>query len=196
MSFLILYLRSRQIPMALAGAVGCVGALWVSALASERLAVEAKLGLFAVVGATGAAGISLSTADIDLDRSAAIAWLPRRAAHIAALIAAVIGVAVLTVPAGHELGTAGQFVRNSIGMGGLVALGAVTVGGSLAWTVPLTWTLLGLTLLASPWPADLATLQQVATWMTQPMESIPAAITAWIIGGCGVLAYAILGPGR
>lgn len=190
MRLLLLYLRSRQVPAALAAAVGGVAVLWWLSQATDDPTLHATLGLLAVAAGTAAADTGLAGADIDLDRSAAIAWPPRRAAHVIAVGGAIIGIVAATALTGDQLAPARQIVRDAVGMSGLVALGAATLGASRAWVVPLTWTLLVLLWV----PAAGATYQQVLTWMLQPAASAPAAITASVLGVTGVLAYAILGP--
>jgi hypothetical protein len=150
---------------------------------------HAALGLLAVAAGTAAAGAGLAGAGIDLDRGSPIAWPPRRAAHVMAAGGAIIGIVAATALTGDQLAPARQIVRDAVGMSGLVALGAATLGASRAWVVPLTWTFLVLL-----WVPAAATYQQVLTWMLQPAASAPAAITASVLGVTGVLAYAILGP--
>jgi hypothetical protein len=190
MRLLLLYLRSRQVPAALAAAVGSVAVPWWLSQGTDDPTLHATLGLLAVVAGTAAAGTGLAGADIDLDRSAAIAWPPRRAAHVVAVGVAVIGIVAATALTGDQLAPARQVVRDAVGMSGLVALGAATVGAGRTWVVPLTWTLLVLLWV----PAAGATCQQVLAWMLQPAASAPAAITASVLGVTGVLAYAVLGP--
>jgi hypothetical protein len=190
MRLLLLYLRYRQVPAALAAAVGSVAVLWWLSQATDDPTLHATLGLLAVAAGTAAVGTGLAGADIDLDRSAAIAWPPRRAAPVVAVGGAIIGIVAATALTGDQLAPARQIVRDAVGMSGLVALGAATLGASRAWAVPLTWILL-----VPLWvPAAGATYQQVLTWMLQPAASAPAAITASVLGATGVLAYAILGP--
>jgi hypothetical protein len=190
MRLLLLYLRSRQVPAALAAAVGSVAVLWWLSQATDDPTVHATLGLLAVAAGTAAAGTGLAGADIDLDRSAAVAWPPRRAAHVIAVGGAIIGIVAATALTGDQLAPARQTVRDGVGMSGLVALGAATLGASRAWVVPLTWTLLVLLWV----PAADATYQQVLTWMVQPTDTAAATNAALVLGATGVLAYAILGP--
>jgi hypothetical protein len=190
MRLLLLYLRSRQVPAALAAAVGSVAVLWWLGQATDDPTAQATLALLAVAAGTAAAGAGLAGADVDLERTAAIAWPPRRAAHVIAVGGAIIGIVAASALTGDQLAPARQVVRDAVGMSGLVALGAATVGASRAWVVPLTWTLLVLLWV----PAATATWQQPLAWMLQPAASAPAAITASMLGVTGVLAYAILGP--
>jgi hypothetical protein len=189
---LVLYLRSRNVPLAVAAAVGGVAALWSIDRATDHR-VAGVLALLAVVAATLAAGPGLAGADIDLDRTAAIPWPPRRAAHVVAAGAAVIGMVTATWLTGDQLAPAAQVTRDSIGMTGLIALGAATLGASHAWIPPLSWTLLSWTAVSLPWPLP-ATHRQVLTWMLQPADATAAMVTALVLGAAGVLAYAALGP--
>jgi hypothetical protein len=189
---LLLYLRSRNVPLAVAAAVGGVAVVWsIDRATGHRVA--GVLALLAVVAAALAAGPGLAGADIDLDRTAAIPWPPRRAAHVVAAAAAVIGMVTATWFTGDQLAPAAQVTRDAVGMTGLIALGAATLGANQAWIPPLSWTLLSWTVVALPWPLP-ATYRQVLTWMLQPADATPAIVTALVLGATGVLAYAVLGP--
>src|SRR5262245_22899921 len=89
---LVLYLRSRRVPAALAAAVGSAAVLWWFAHATDDPRARATLALVAVVAGSAAAAAGLAGADVDLDRTAALAWPPRRAAHVIAAGAAVAGI--------------------------------------------------------------------------------------------------------
>ena len=192
MRFLALYLRSRGVPLAVAASAGSVAALWSIDRATDHRGAGA-LALLAVVAATLAAGPGLAGPDVDLDRTAAIPWPPRRAAHVVAAGAAVVGLVTATWFTGDQLAPAAQVTRDAIGMSGLIALGAVTLGANQAWIPPLSWTLLAWTLMALPWSLP-ASYRQVLTWMLQPADATPAIVTALVLGAAGVLAYAVLGP--
>jgi len=110
---LVLYLRSRQVPAALAAAVGSVAVVWSLSQATDNPTIRATLALLAVVAGTAAAGSGLAGADIDLDRTAAIAWPPRRAAHVIAAGAAVIGIIAATALTGDQIAPAGRIVNLS-----------------------------------------------------------------------------------
>jgi hypothetical protein len=194
---LVLYLRSRRAPAALACSVGVVAGLWVVSQAIDDPDATRTLGLLAVVAGTVATGSGLAGADIDLDRTAAIAWPPRRAGHVLGIGGVVLGIVAAASLTGHQLASAAQATRDAVGIGGLLALGAVALGANLAWVVPTTWTLLGVTVLPWHWQQSAEfTYQQVLTWMVQPPNTTPATSTALILGATGVLAYAILGPRR
>jgi hypothetical protein len=195
MRLLLLYLRSRRVPAALAVAVSVVAAVWwIDQLTDHRM--TGALGLLAVVAGAAAAGPGLAGHDVHLDRTAAIGWPPRRMAHLFAAGGIVIGLVAATALTGDRLAPAGEIVRDTGGMVGLLALGAVMFGGGRAWIPPLTWTLASLTALRQLWPPapDAPTYQHVLTWMLQPAESTSAGWTAAGLAVTGILAYAIAGP--
>lgn len=195
MRLLVLYLRSRQVPTAFVVAVFSVAALWALNLRAAGTPAGALPAVLAVITGAAAAGPGLAGADLDLDRTAAIAWPPRRAAHIIAVGATVIGIVTATALTTRPIAPTAQIVRDTVGMSGLVALGAATLGATLAWIPPAIWTLLASTLLATTWaaPAE-STSQLMLTWMFQPTTATPATITATLLGATGTLTYAILGP--
>lgn len=171
MRFLSLYLRARRVPFALTLAALSVAALgWLG---------DATL---AVAAATMAAGPGLAGADPDLERTAAISWPPRRAAHVIA-IAAVLALLAIAIPGGQTL-------RNAVGMTGLLALGATLLGASRAWILPLTWTALAWAV--TIWNPH----QEVLSWMFQPVQSTAATVTAAVLGVTGALAYTRVGARR
>jgi hypothetical protein len=189
MRLLVLYLRSRRAPAALATAVGGVAVLWSLSQATDNPAAHATLALLAAVAGTAAAGPGLAGADIDLDRTAAIAWPPRRAVHVITA-AVVVGSIAATALTGDQMAPARRIVRDAVGMSGLTALGAATLGAGRAWVPSLAWTMP--TLLWAP--PGTALHQQVLAWMLQPAHTTPATVTALVLGAGGVLTYALLGP--
>jgi hypothetical protein len=188
MRLLVLYLRSRRAPAALATAVGGVAVLWSLSQATDNPAAHATL--LAAVAGTAAAGPGLDGADIDLDRTAAIAWPPRRAVHVITAAAVVVGIIAATALTGDQMAPARRIVRDAVGMSGLTALGAATLGAGRAWVPSLAWTMP--TLLWAP--PGTALHQQVLAWMLQPAHTTPATVTALVLGAGGVLTDALHGP--
>jgi hypothetical protein len=197
MRWLVLYLRSRSAPLAAAVTIGATAILWWLTVIVTNPATPAKLALLATILGAVAIGPGLAGADHDLDRTAAIAWPVRRAVHItvaAGVVTAILGATTLT---GHPLNQAGPISRNVIGLTGLVALGAATVGPSRAWLPPLIWTALLLRYtppFGTP-PSHPAPLQML-TWLMQPAGATSAAVAAVMLGVAGTVSYAILGPRR
>ncbi|MFC9633815.1 hypothetical protein ACFTY8_32305 [Streptomyces mirabilis] len=191
MRWLTLYARSRQIPASLAAVV--ISAVAVGALARDDGGGPGDPRLPVLVLATGAMAVSigLSGQDLALDRTAAIRWVPRRVAHVL-LCGAVVGTVLLTVQAmGEDMATTAFVVRDSAGLMGLVALGAVLSGGQYAWTLPFAW--LSFSFFAPP---PTSAPMQVACWMLLPPGTAAGTWTAPVLAVAGTAAYAVAGPRR
>ncbi|MFD6284794.1 hypothetical protein [Streptomyces sp. NPDC060205] len=195
MRWLTLYARSRQVPASLAAVL--VGAVTVAVLARDGdgggAGGPADPRLPALVLAAGAMAFSvgLSGQDHALDRTAAIRWAPRRAAHVLCAGAVVAAVLLTVQTMGEDLATTAFVVRTSAGLMGLVALGAVLAGGQYAWTLPFAW--LSYAFFAPP---STSTPTQVATWMLLPPGTAAATWTALVLMVVGTAAYAVAGPRR
>ncbi|MFE1794980.1 hypothetical protein ACFW9L_02320 [Streptomyces sp. NPDC059517] len=193
MRWLTLYARSRQVPASLAAVV--VSAVTVAVLARDGSGGEGPTepGLPVLVLAAGAMAFSvgLGGQDLALDRTAAIRWVPRRAAHVL-FAGAVVAAALLTVQSmGEDMATPAFIVRDSAGLMGLVALGAAVAGGQYAWTLPFAW--LSYAFFAPP---PTSTPTQVATWMLLPPGTAAGTWTALVLTVVGTAAYAFAGPRR
>jgi hypothetical protein len=189
---LLLYARSRHVPGSVLVATAGVAVAWcLGVLVEGRSAVPA---LLAVVVGVVAVSPGLAGDDMDLDRTAAVAWPPRRAAHLVLAGAVVAALVVATALTGRHLGEAAQVARDVLGLSGLLGLGAVALGAGRAWIAPLVWALLSLTLLPRLAPPSTAGVRgQVLTWVVQPVESSPSVVTAGVVGMAGILAYAMVG---
>ncbi|MEU8686768.1 hypothetical protein [Streptomyces sp. NPDC048611] len=188
MRWLILYARSRQVP-ASAAAVALV-ALAVSALHGPG-PVDQAMAVLVLTANVAAASVGLGGWDVVLERTAAIRWMPRRAAHVL-LAGACAGAALLTVQAvGVQLAPAEVVVRDSAGLVGLAALGAALCGAQFAWTLPTCW--LAFTLFG---PAPGGTAGDVVMWMICSPATTASTGTAWALFASGTVVYAIAGPRR
>jgi len=145
----------------------------------------------------GPLGQGLAGADHDLDRASAIAWPPRRAAHVIVAGAAVVGLLAATALVGEQMAGTGQIARNVAGLAGLVALGAAVVGADRAPLLPVIWTVLVLRY-APPMgePPTRPTYKVMLTWMVQPIDTRAATVAAAILAVAGTLSYAVLGSRR
>ncbi|MER7754836.1 hypothetical protein [Kitasatospora sp. NPDC097643] len=190
MRWLTLYARSRQVP-ASATAVALVAlAAWAF---NQDGPGPVSLGTAVLVLTANvvAASVGLGGRDAALERTAAIRWVPRRAAHVL-LIGAFAGAALLTVQAvGARLAPGEVVVRDSAGLVGLAALGAALWGAQSAWTLPTGW--LAFTLLA---PVPGGTVGEVLDWMTFPPGTAASTGTAWALLVTGTAVYAVAGPRR
>ncbi|WP_405973134.1 hypothetical protein OG496_30100 [Streptomyces sp. NBC_00988] len=195
MRWLTLYARSRQVPASLAALV--IGAAAMRALARGGAQGSGDPRLPVLVLATGvmATSIGFSGQDLALDRTAAIRWVPRRAAHVL-LAGAVVAAVLLAVqgvgtPVGTSMATTGFVVRDSAGLTGLAALGAALAGGQYAWTLPFAW--LSFTFFA---PAATSTTTRVASWLLLPAGTPAGTGTALLLLVAGTAVYAVAGPRR
>jgi len=192
MRWLILYARSRSMPTTLAVIVCCTLAAWGLGRTTDDPGIRGTLALLAVLAGVAAVAPGLAGADVDLDRTAAFAWPPRRFAHTVLAAAAVLGIV-----AAAALTSAGWLARDVAGLAGLLALGAATLGAARAWLPGIAWTVPSLGFsppLGAP-PTD-PTVKVVLTWLAQPAASTPALITAITLGTTGTLMYALRGPRR
>lgn len=190
MRLLMLYLRSRSVPVAVAVMAGGTLALWMLDRSIDGARVRDVLALLSVLAGVVTFAPGLAGADVDLDRTAAIAWPPWRAALV------VMAGATAAVAA-SALATTELLVRDVTGLTGLVALGAVGLGAAHAWLPASAWTMVGLWFTE---PIGVAPTEPgyevVLTWMAQPADSGLATVTSALLGGVGTLAYVLLGPRR
>ncbi|WP_405563631.1 hypothetical protein OG418_02970 [Streptomyces phaeochromogenes] len=191
MRWLTLYARSRQIPASLAAVV--IGAVAVWALARDGSSGPGDPKLPALILTTGAMAVSvgLGGQDLALDRTAAIRWVPRRAAHVLLAGAAVAGVLLTVQTMGVSMATTAFVVRDGAGLMGLVALGAALSGSQYAWTPPFAW--LSFVFFAPP---PTSAPMQVAMWMLLPPGTAAGTWTALVLTVVGTAAYAVAGPRR
>ncbi|MGW0577242.1 hypothetical protein ACWD25_14990 [Streptomyces sp. NPDC002920] len=188
---LTLYARSRQVPASLAAVVISAVAVWALARDGGEGPGDPRPAVLVLAAGVMAASIGLSGQDLALDRTAAIRWVPRRAAHVL-LAGAVVGAVLLTVQImGESMVTTAFVVRDSAGLMGLVALGAALSGGQCAWTLPFAW--LSFSFFAPP---PTSTPTRVATWMLLPPGTAAGTWTALVLTVVGTAAYAVAGPRR
>ncbi|MPY52866.1 hypothetical protein [Streptomyces acidicola] len=191
MRWLTLYARSRQVPASLAAVVISAVAVWALARNGGEGPGDPRLPVLFLATGAMAASIGLSGQDLALDRTAAIRWVPRRAAHVL-LAGAVVAAVLLTMQTmGEDMATTAFVVRDSAGLMGLVALGAALSGGQYAWTLPFAW--LSFSFFAPP-PTSAPT--QVAAWMLLPPGTEAGTWTALVLTVAGTVAYAFAGPRR
>ncbi|KOG75448.1 MULTISPECIES: hypothetical protein [Streptomyces] len=136
MTGLLLYARSRALPVTVAALVGTAAfALWAAGRLDAYLDPDRRVPIVALAPllASAVIGASLYSASDELDRTAVRPWWPRRLVQLTALTALA---ALLVVPA--VLGHAENFgppavVRNTLGCTGVTATAAVLLGARLSW---------------------------------------------------------------
>ncbi|MFJ6570140.1 hypothetical protein ACIQNU_22235 [Streptomyces sp. NPDC091292] len=194
---LTLYARSRHAPASLAVVLISAATVWALARIGGGGGGTGDPRLSTLVLAAGATAFSagLGGQDTALDRTAAIRWIPRRAAHVL-LCGALIGSVLLAVQTLSGQSASPAFaVRNSAGLMGLVAIGAAWCGVRYAWIPAFAWLSVSLAVsVAVPPATDTAT--QVLTWMLLPPDTAPGMWTAVVLTVVGVGVYAVRGPKR
>jgi len=192
MRWLTLYLRSRRVPIALTASAGCTVVMWSlwSAFSNARDA-GVPMVILTVLLLVAAVTATLAGPDDSLERTAALSWPARRAAHLLAALAVVVVLLLATLVTGARFGPAGLVLRDAAGLLGLTALGAVTIGASRSWFLPLGWTLASLVFSVSG-----MTSSEILTWQAQAPSNKTAAITAALLAAGGLIAYATAGPAQ
>ncbi|CAL9649382.1 hypothetical protein [Streptomyces sp. enrichment culture] len=191
MRWLMLYARSRQMPACLAVVVISAVAGWAASRVGDGTPDDPRLAALTLTAGATAVSVGLGGQDTALERTAAIRWAPRRAAHVllAGAVVAAVPLAVQTM--GDDLGTTAFLVRDSAGLMGLAALGAALCGAQFAWVLPVAWVTFSL---MAPPPESLP--MRAAAWLVLPPGAAAGAWTAAALTAAGTAAYALAGPRR
>ncbi|WP_328341966.1 hypothetical protein [Micromonospora sp. NBC_00421] len=191
MTWTLLYLRSRRVPLALATALGGAALVWALYLvyAEERDATPMVV-VLTVLLMVSALAPTLAGPDGNLDRTASFRWSWRRAVHLLAGLVLVLVVLLATRHTGARFGPAALVARDAAGLLGLTALCATVLGAARSWFLPLGWTTI-----AAIYPQE-GTWGATATWQGQPPDSRAATVAAAVLALGGLITYAIAGPAR
>lgn len=192
MRWLTLYLRSRQVPVALAMTVGTAALMWsLWSVSSDHRQAGVQMVVLTVLLMVAALTATLGGPDDALEQTAAFPWLPRRVVHLLVAFLIVTGLLLVTLLTGARFEPVWLVVRDAAGLLGLTALGAATIGTARSWFLPLGWTLI-----AIMFPQSGPALGRVLTWQAQEPASTAAAVTAGLLAVTGLVAYAMAGPAR
>ncbi|PPK63831.1 hypothetical protein V5P93_005705 [Actinokineospora auranticolor] len=190
MRALELYCRERGVPAAVAVMVAAVVALAPVGRLTGSMGMSLAMSVLATAVAVGAACAGLAGADPDLARTAAIAWPPRRAAHLVAIAALALALAFVVEQVSPSGIPTEVLLRNVIGLAGLGALGVAVLGSSRGWVFPLVVASAAMTALLSGAPTGPAL---AFSWPVQPAD----LATTWYIAGAfaaiGSVTYVIRG---
>lgn len=189
MRWVWLHLRSRRALPALAAAAVPVAVVWGLWLAyADARDTDVRLVSLAVMLAVAALTPTLGGADDALERTASVRWPARRAWHLLLTAAAVVTLLSLTAIVDARFAPLGLVLRDTVGLLGLAALGAASLGAARAWIAPLAWTLIAV----MPWPEPGSGLTaQVGYWLVQPAGTGAATACAAVLAVTGLLAYAL-----
>lgn len=162
MRALLLYARSRRVPVSVAAAaLSCLVVHVAGASGDPRWAA------LAITTAVSGLAVGLTGQDADLDTTSAWPWPVYRLAHVAAITVIATALVAFITPLPFAL-------RGCVGMAGLAALAAALFGGHLAWTLPFAW-----------FTATFFT----ESWLLAPTESSAAVWAAVAFGAVGTTAY-------
>jgi hypothetical protein len=190
--WLTLYLRSRRVPAALAGAAGCTVVMWTLwSMASDSRTAGPELLVLTVLLLVASLAATLAGPDDALDGTAAPSWPARRVAHLLGAFVVVLALLAGTLLTGARFAPVGTVVRDTAGLLGLTALGAAVLGAARSWFLPLGWTLAAIL-----FPRAQPLVGEILTWQAQPPSSRPAAVTAGVLALAGLVGYAVAGPAR
>ncbi|GIJ19404.1 hypothetical protein [Micromonospora lutea] len=191
MTWALLYLRSRRVPLALAAAGGGAGVVWALCLAfAEERDVTAMVVVMTVLLMVAVLSLTLAGPDENLERTASMRWPWRRAVHLLVALVVVLAVLLATRHTDARFGPVALVVRDAAGLLGLTALCATVVGAARSWFLPLGWTTV-----AAMYPQE-GVWGAVATWQGQPAESDAAMLMAAAFALVGLIGYSIAGPAR
>lgn len=186
MKYLALHLRARRVPAAVSAVLSTSACAWLGwFLASDHRRAGAPLAAVAVMLACVAASVTLAGDDEALDRTAAVSWPRLRAIHLLTAFGLMIGLFSATLATPVQFGSFAFVVRDTAGLLGLSALGAVALGTQRAWFAPVTWCVIALPFGGSTTHHGM----QVLTWMIQPVETTASTVTAIVLAVVGAGAY-------
>lgn len=194
MRWLVLYVRSHGVPVALAVAVGAVALVWAawSAFSDARTVNERGVTLTVMFGVAAFAR-TLGGPDDSLDGTAAIRWPLRRFLHLILTGAVIVALLLSTLATDTRFVPVALVLRNTAGLLGLTALGAALFGAALSWVAPVTWTVISVLpfLDASP-----VVGLQILGWPVQPTGTAAATVCALALAAAGLVAYSWRGGPR
>jgi len=186
MTYLMLHLRARRVPVAASVALATSACAWLSwFLASDARQVGPPLAAVAVMLACVAVSVTLAGDDEALDRTAAFSWPRLRAIHLLAAFGLLLGLFTVTLATPVQFGPFGFVMRDTAGLLGLTALGAVILGAQRAWFAPVC-----LSVIAVFWGGPTTNHGlQILTWMTQPVGTTASTVTSIALAVIGTGAY-------
>ncbi|MET8580880.1 hypothetical protein ABZX39_08315 [Streptomyces collinus] len=192
MTGLVLYARSRAVPLALCALAATTAfAVWAARGLDAYLDPDRRVPVVALAPLLAAAviGTSLHTASDELDRTAVRPWWPRRLAQLGALTALAATLLPLAVLGHAETFGAPAMVRNALGCTGVTAASAVLLGARLSWLPAFGY-------VSAVYLASVGTRGRAVTVWAWPMQpgaqpgAWAAALAAFVLGAA---AYAVRG---
>jgi hypothetical protein len=186
-----LYLASRRVPVAAALIAGCAIGLRIALHWHWDTYGALQLPLMFESGCAAVIAITTMSPFGDADRATG-RWLPylRLASTLALTGFAVIVLAGTGMDAPLAGGTL-DVLRNMAGLTGIGLLCALLLGGSLAWTGPTAYLLVGTYALYTDWHPPTVTTPWI--WPARPPHDLGGALCAGLVFAAGLLAITIRG---
>jgi hypothetical protein len=114
-------------------------------------------------------------------------WLPYlRLGTAVVLTGTAVGMLAAGAAAAHLPGGTLDILRNVAGVTGIGLLSAATLGGTLAWTGPIAYTVLAEYALTAAWTTPW-------TWPARPPRDLGAALCATLAFAAGIAVITVLG---
>jgi hypothetical protein len=191
MRLLRLHAASRRVPAAIAATAACAIGLRIALLGHWDSYGALQLPL--VFEAGSAAAISITTASPAGEPERVTGrWLPfLRLATALALTAAAAGALTAAGTGAHLAGGTVDVLRNLAGMTGIGLLCAAALGGSLAWTGPAGYLVVGAYGLYTQWHGPALTTPWI--WPARPSHDLGAAICAALVFTIGMTVITVRG---
>ncbi|GAB3283717.1 hypothetical protein [Kineosporia babensis] len=186
MNHVMLHLRARHVPQALAVAFAATTAMWLGWLVfSTGEQIGERISALSIALACVAVAGTLAGYDESLDETGARPWPRVRALHLLIAFALLSGLFAISLLTPMRFGPLGFLIRDVAGALGLTALTAGALGSQRAWFGPVVLSAVNLF-----WGApDDRPMLQALTFMIQPADSIAAGVAAAGLAVIGTLAY-------
>jgi hypothetical protein len=186
-----LHLASRRVPAALTAIAVCAVALRIALHWHWSTYGALQLPLIFEAGCATAIAVTTASPFGEPERATG-RWLPfLRLGAALALTAAAVGALAAAGAGAHLAGGTLEMLRNLAGLTGIGLLGAVVLGGALAWTGPTTYLIIGVYALYTQWHGPALTTPWI--WPARPGHDIGAAICAGLVFTAGMVLIAVRG---
>ncbi|MFF7975624.1 hypothetical protein [Streptomyces sp. NPDC007905] len=192
MTGVLLYARSRALPLALAGLAGTAAfAMWAADRLNTYVDPYHRVPIIALAPllASAVIGVSLYSAMDELERTAVRPWWPRRLVQLGALTGLTAALLSLTVLGHPEVFGPPAAIRNTLGCAGMTAAAAALLGARLSW-LPAFGYVTAVYLASSGARGRAAT---VWAWPMQPGAQPGAWAAALAAFAVGTALYAVRG---
>ncbi|SHL28536.1 hypothetical protein [Actinacidiphila paucisporea] len=186
-----LHLMSRQVPGALTVLACCAALLWIVLhthwIRGDDHAADQQILLLIEDGAASVVAVAARNPFGESERTTGRLLPLLRLGAALLLSAAAVGALVLGAVAGRLPGGWFEMLRDVAGLAGAGLITAAAVGGALAWTGPLAYTVVAEFALMEDW-------QTPWMWPARPAHDLGAWLCAGLAFAAGTAVIAARGP--